>query len=85
MLRVAQAAAETHPQASIDIYRDQAERLVEARGRDNYRQACTYLTKIRDLYHQMSQQPAWIDFMAGFRKRHRGLPALQSELVKEGL
>ena len=85
LLRVAQAAAETHPQASIDIYRDQAERLVEARGRDNYRQACNYLTKIQGLYRQMSQKPAWTDFMAGFRERHRGLPALQNELDKEGL
>ena len=85
LMRVAQAAAEKRPQAAIEIYRDHAERLVEARGRDNYQQACTYLTKVRDLYQQMSQEPVWADFMAGFRERHLRLPALQEELGNAGL
>ena len=42
LMRVARAAEETRPQAAIEIYREQAERLVEARGRDNYQQACVY-------------------------------------------
>ena len=85
LMRVARAAAETHPRASLEIYREQAERLVEARGRDNYQQACVYLAKVRDLYRRMSQGPAWTDFMAGFRERHRRLPALQDELGNAGL
>ncbi|MYA04462.1 MAG: hypothetical protein F4Y37_07600 [Caldilineaceae bacterium SB0664_bin_22] len=85
LMRVARAAAETRPRASLEIYREQAERLVEARGRDNYQQACVYLTKVRDLYRRMSQGPAWTDFMAGFRERHRRLPALQDELGNAGL
>ena len=47
LIRVAQAASETHPQAALDIYRQQAESLIEARGRDNYRQACAYLTRVQ--------------------------------------
>ena len=85
LMQVAQAAAETRPQASLEIHREQAERLVEARGRDNYQQACVHLTKVRDLYRRMSQEPAWTDFMAGFRERHRRLPALQEELGNAGL
>ena len=85
LLRVAQAAAETRPQASIEIYRERAEKLVEDRSRKRYREACTYLTTMRDLYRQMSQESTWTDFMAEFRERHRRLRALQDELSKAGL
>jgi uncharacterized Zn finger protein len=85
LLRVAEAASETRPRAAVDIYLGQAERLIEARNRDQYQQACTYLVKVRDLYRQMSQEPGWSDFMAGFRERHRRLPALQDELSNAGL
>ena len=85
LIRVAQAAAETRPQAAAEIYRGQAEELIKARGRNRYRHACTYLTTMRDLYRQMSQEPAWTDFMAEFREHHRRLPALQEELSKAGL
>ena len=85
LMRVAQAAAETRPQASIEIYRERAEKLVEARGRERYREACTYLTTMRDLYRQMSREPAWTDFMVEFRERHRRLRALRDELGKAGL
>ena len=84
-MRVAEAAAETRPQAAAELYREQAEKLVEARGRERYQQACTYLTTMRDLYRQMAREPAWIDFMAEFRERHHRLRALQDELNQAGL
>ena len=84
-MRVAEAAAETRPQATVELYREQAEQLVEARGRERYQQACTYLTTMRDLYRQMSRESAWTDFMAEFRERHHRLRALQDELSKAGL
>ena len=56
LMRVARAAEEIRPQAAVEIYREQAERLVETRGRDNYQQACVYLTKVQDLYRRMSQE-----------------------------
>lgn len=85
LLRVAQAAAETRPQAAVELYRKQAEKLIQARGRERYQQACIYLAKVRDLYRQMSQESTWTDFMAEFRERHRRLRALQDELSKAGL
>lgn len=85
LMQVAQAAEETRPQASLEIYREQAERLVEARARNSYRQAGIYLAKMRDLYCRMSQESAWTDFMVGFRERHRELSALQDELSNAGL
>ena len=85
LIRVVQAAAETRPQAAAEIYRRQAEKLIKGRTRERYRHACTCLTTMRDLYRQMSQEPAWTDFMAEFRERHRRLRALQNELNKAGL
>ena len=85
LIRVAQAASETRPQAALDIYRQQAENLIEARGRDNYRQACVYLASARDLYLQLRQASEWTDFIAGLRERHRRLPALKEELDNAGL
>ena len=84
-IRVAQAAAETRPQAAVEIYQEQAEKWIEARGRKRYQEACIYLTKVRDLYRQMSQESTWIDFMAELRERHHRLRALQDELSKAGL
>ena len=85
LLRVAQAASETHPQAALELCRQQAESLIEARGRDNYRQACRLLIKVRHLYQQLSQEPVWTGFIAGLRERHRRLPALKEELSSAGL
>ena len=85
LIRVAQSASETHPHAAVDIYRQQAESLIEARGRDNYQRACTYLTKARDLYRQLAEEPAWTDCIAQLRERHRRLPALKEELSNSGL
>ena len=85
LIRVAQAASETRPQAALDIYRQQAESLIEARGRDNYRQACAHLTRVRDLYRHLSLESEWTGFIAGLRERHRRLPALREELSEAGL
>ena len=35
LIRVAQAASETHPHAAVDIHPQQAEILIEGRGREN--------------------------------------------------
>ena len=85
LIRVAQAASETRPQAAVEIYQEQAEKWIEARGRKRYQEACIHLTKVRDLYRQMSQESTWTDFIAELRERHRRLRALQDELSKAGL
>ena len=85
LIRVAQSASETHPHAAVDIYLQQVESLIEARGRDNYQRACSHLTKVRDLYRQLLGEPAWTDFITELRERHRRLPALKEELRNAGL
>ena len=85
LIRVAKAASETHPHAAVDIYLQKVESLIGARGRDNYQMACTHLIKVRDLYRQLSKEPAWTDFISDLRERHRRLPALKEELSNAGL
>lgn len=85
LLRVAQAASSTHPQDALEIYRQQAESLINIRVRDNYRRACELLCKVRDLYLQQSQESAWTDFIAELREQNRRLPALMEELENAGL
>ena len=85
LIRVAQAASETCPHSALDIYRQQAESLIEARGRGNYQRACEHLIQARDLYRQLSQEPAWTGYIAELRERHRRLSALKEELSNAGL
>ena len=85
LIHVAQAASETHPHAAADIYLQQAEILIEARGRDNYRRACDHLVRVRDIHRQLGEEPAWSDLIARLRERHRRLPALREELSNSGL
>ena len=85
LTRVAEAASATRPQAALDIHRRQAEGLIEARGRDNYRRACAHLARMRDLYRRLSDEPAWLAYVAGLKERHRRLPALKEELNSAGL
>ena len=84
LIRVAQAASETCPHSALDIYRQQAESLIEARGRGNYQRACEHLIQARDLYRQLSQEPAWTGYIAELRERHRRLSALKEELSNAG-
>ena len=85
LIRVAQAASATHPQDALEIYRQRVESLIEDRGRDNYQRACTLLLKVRGLYHQLSLESGWADFIAQLRERNRRLPALMEELNNAGL
>ena len=84
LISVAQAASDTHPHAAISAYLQQVESLIEARGRDNYRQACVYLGSVRDIHRQLEDEPAWANLIAQLRERHRRLPALRDELNSAG-
>ena len=85
LTRVAEAASATRPQAALDIYRRLVEGLIAARGRANYRQACAHLTRIRDLYRNLSAEPEWLVYVGELKERHRRLPALGEELNNAGL
>ncbi|MFQ5611684.1 MAG: SWIM zinc finger domain-containing protein, partial [Anaerolineae bacterium] len=84
-LRVAQAAEAGYPQAALDIYRSQAERLIDRRGRENYRAAAGLLARVRGIYRRQKDTAAWEQYVASLREEHRRLRALQDELNKAGL
>jgi uncharacterized Zn finger protein len=82
---VAKAAEETRPHASIKIYQQEAEKLINVRGRENYQTACSYLTRIRTLYDKINASDQWTNYITGLRDHNRGLRALKEELAKAGL
>jgi uncharacterized Zn finger protein len=84
-LRVAQAAENDHPQAALEIYNRRAQQLINARGRDSYREAARLLTRVQKIYKHQNNQAAWQEYITGVRQEHRNLPALQDELTKAGL
>ncbi|MFX0046491.1 MAG: hypothetical protein ACFE8Z_11635 [Candidatus Hermodarchaeota archaeon] len=84
-IQVAQAAERERPQAAVDLYMQQVEQLVEARGRRNYAGAAKYLCRVRDLYQRLSDMEAWKTLIDDLRTRHRRLQAFQDKLNKVGL
>jgi uncharacterized Zn finger protein len=76
---------EVYPRASIDLYQQHIERLINERGRSNYQVACSYLAKIRSLYEQLDETGQWTTYIAWLRKRHSRLSTLKQELVAAGL
>jgi uncharacterized Zn finger protein len=84
-LEVAKAAEATRPEAARDIYRRQAEALINQRNRGSYQEACKFLKKVRDLYEQTGEADAWAAYVAGLREQHRTLRALQEEMTRARL
>ncbi len=84
-LEVARAAEETRPHEAIELYQQNAERLIAMRDRKNYRAACTYLIKVRTLYEKLGESEAWTSYIAALREQNRNLRALKEELTNAGL
>lgn len=84
-LKVAEAAEQTHPRASIRIYLETAEKLIAGRGRGNYTEAASYLVKVRDLYQSLDQQAEWFTLIDNIRNQNNNLRAMHDEFDKAGL
>ncbi|HOK58997.1 MAG TPA: hypothetical protein PK659_08525 [Methanothrix sp.] len=82
---VARVAEDEHMDAALEIYRDLAERLIGARGRENYQRACGCLTRIRELYQRSGKSEEWDEYILDLRERNRRLPALREEMERAGL
>ena len=82
---VAKAAEESRPQAAIKIYQQEAEKLINVRGRENYQTACSYLARVRTLYEKINATDQWTSYITDLRDRNRGLRALKEELASAGL
>lgn len=84
-IEVARAAEKTRPHSAIELYLQFAEALINVRGRDNYRQACIYLSRARNLYQRIDQEGTWTRYILALRERNRSLRALIEELSKAGI
>lgn len=84
-LRVAEAAEKTQPHAAIAIYRKAADRMIEARGRDQYASAAQYLARVRTLYLRLDERATWDALIGAIRTDNKRLRALQEELDRAKL
>lgn len=84
-IAVAKAAEETRPQAAVEIYLSEAQRLINARGRQNYAEAAKLIVPVRRIFEAQEQQAQWHATITRIREENRNLPALRDELDKAGL
>ena len=84
-IQVAKAAEEDYPDEAIRLYKRMVERLIDARGRENYQQAIGYLTQVKHLYEKQGQEPEWHAYIANLRNSNKSLRALKEELDKRAM
>ncbi len=85
VLEVAKAAEEPRPHEALAIYQRHAEALIAQQGRDNYRNACRILSRMRAIYQATGEPELWTAYITELRERHRRLRALKEELNAAGL
>lgn len=84
-VQVAQAAEEHYPNDAIRLYKRVVQTLIGERGRESYRQAASYLTRIKLLYQKQGPESEWLTYMTNLRTSNKSLRALKEELDKRGL
>ncbi len=84
-IQVAKAAEEPYPEEAIMLYKRMVERLINARGRENYQQAVGHLTRIKRLYAKQGREEEWHTYITNLRNSTKSLRALKEELEKQGL
>lgn len=85
MLQVAERSRKAMPRRAIPVYVQQARRLIEARGRDNYAEAAALLGSAKELYLQIDEEGTWRELIRNLKEEFRRLPAFQDELRKARL
>jgi hypothetical protein len=83
--QVAQAAEEHYPNDAIRLYKRVVQTLIDGRGRESYRQAASYLTRIKMLYQKQELEAEWFTYVTNLRTSNKSLRALKEELDKIGL
>jgi uncharacterized Zn finger protein len=61
---LARTTEETYPREAIELYRQRADRVITQRGRQNYQQACRFLTEMRALYEKPGDGEIWTSYVA---------------------
>lgn len=68
--------------AYLEKYRAQIERLIAARGRNNYKAAVPYANTIKRIYTEMLNTPdKWTEYITNLRQNNKTLRAFQQEFA----
>ena len=78
-------AKAAEPEEAIRLYKPMVERLINARGRENYQQAVGHLTRVKRLYAKQGLEAEWHTYITNLRNSTKNLRALKEELEKQGL
>ncbi len=84
-LEVAGAAESKRPDAALQIYKEQAERLIDQQGRGNYQSACTLLERVRAVHRKRKDEAGWKTYRDELLTRYRRLSAFQEEITRAKL
>lgn len=79
VVRVADAAAESKPEAAIALYRREVEHLIDRQGRTQYRDACRLIAKVRKLHLRLQDKAGWTTYRDDLLARNRRLRAFREE------
>ena len=77
---VAKAVQKTHPEASLDIWRTEAEALIAKVDVKAYRQAMPYLQKVKKLLHGLGRSNEYDLYVAALRRQHKAKRRLMADL-----
>jgi uncharacterized Zn finger protein len=67
----------------LEQYRDKIDRLIAARGRENYKAAVPYAKTIKQIYTNILHKPdEWTQYIDNLRQKNKTLRALQEEFAR---
>jgi uncharacterized Zn finger protein len=72
--QVAEAVAKTHPERSLEIYRQRVNDNLSHAGLGAYETVAAYLRKMRPILKSLAREPEWNQLVADIRLRHRNRP-----------
>ncbi|MGH8503638.1 MAG: hypothetical protein ACREVE_14420 [Gammaproteobacteria bacterium] len=70
-LQLAAALEARQPEDAIEIYKDRVDPIVDRRNNQAYDEAAELLRKIQELMRRTGQAPAFLDYVAAVRARHK--------------
>lgn len=72
-----------YPVEYLEHYQSKIDRLIAARGRNNYREAALYAKVVKRIYADVLEKPDdWAQYLSNLRGKHKNLRAFQQEFAK---
>jgi uncharacterized Zn finger protein len=78
--RVAEAVAHSHPERSLEIYRQRVSDNLGDASKSAYETVVRYLRKIHPILKRLDREKEWTQLIADIRQRHRNRPKLMEML-----